>query len=89
MTHNLRGHPVARTSSSYPRKSGFAAGSQLTRCGRLTALRFRSKRSRTYDYHQTVPRGLKAGFDRYHAKPLDFQALMQDIASLLRPPRAA
>jgi CheY-like chemotaxis protein len=33
--------------------------------------------------------GLKAGFDRYHAKPLDFQALMHDIASLLRPPRAA
>ena len=38
---------------------------------------------------EDIHRGLKAGFDRYHAKPLDFQALMQDIASLLRPPRAA
>jgi signal transduction histidine kinase/CheY-like chemotaxis protein len=33
--------------------------------------------------------GLKAGFDRYHVKPLDFDAVMQDIAALLRRPRAA
>jgi DNA-binding response OmpR family regulator len=33
--------------------------------------------------------GLKAGFDRYHAKPLDFDALMQDVRALLRRTAAA
>ena len=36
---------------------GFVAGSRLTHHGRLTALRLRSKWSRTYGFHQTPPRG--------------------------------
>ena len=36
------------------RERGFAAARRLTRCGRLTALHFRSTRSRTYDFHQTL-----------------------------------
>ena len=39
---------------------GFAAESQLTRGRRLTALHLHSKRSRTYDFHQTSPHGLTA-----------------------------
>jgi hypothetical protein len=39
------------------RISGFVAACRLTRCRRLTALRFRSKRSCTYGFHQTPPRG--------------------------------
>ena len=38
--------------------SSFAAVGQLTRPGCLTALRSRSERPRTYDFHQTSPRGL-------------------------------
>ena len=52
---------VTTSSPVQPRRvriSGFAAGSRLTRRGCLTALRLRSIQPRTYDFHQTSPRGL-------------------------------
>ena len=56
-TNRLHVHPVATTASGHQRKSGFAAAGQLAHPGCLTALRFRSKRPCTYDFHQTPPRG--------------------------------
>ncbi len=41
----------------HQRISGFGAAGHLTHHGSLTALRFRSERSRTYGFHQTPPRG--------------------------------
>ncbi len=41
-----------------PRISGVVAECRLTRCLRLTALYFRSERSCTYGFHQTLPHGL-------------------------------
>ena len=52
---------VATSSPIHPsrvRILGFAAGGRLTRRGCLTALRLRSIQPRTYDFHQTSPRGL-------------------------------
>jgi hypothetical protein len=44
------------------RKLGFVAARQLTHNGRLTALRFRSKRLHTYGFFRTFPRGLPISF---------------------------
>ena len=61
--------PVTSTRSATDGNRDFAAGGQLSRRACLTVLHSRSKRSRTYDFHQTRPRGeerctarLRAGF---------------------------
>ena len=78
---------VATSSPIHPRRgriSGFAAASRLTRRGCLTALRSRSIQPRTYDFHQTSPRGLLGVLSPSKDLVLQADALVSSVSGSLR-----
>ena len=78
---------MATSSPIHPRlvrSLGFAAGSRLTRRGCLTALRLRSIQPRTYDFHQTSPRGLLQVLSPSKDLVLQVDALVSSVSGSLR-----
>ncbi len=78
---------VTTSSPVQPRRvriSGFAAGCRLTRRGCLTALRLRSIQPRTYDFHQTSPRGLLGVMSPPKDLVLQANALVSSVSGSLR-----
>ena len=78
---------VATSSPIHPRLvriSDFAAGGRLTRRGCLTALRLRSIQPRTYDFHQTSPRGLLRLLSPSKDLVLQVDALVSSVSGSLR-----